>query len=332
MYVTLTMIPGRRSRRLFLVSLLQLSFFASMAAAQSNPQIDSDHDGLTDTFEQTLLETFRPSFMISASDCAGMPARIREGLKDPHVAAIDGTIYGQVFPSTDSKGAVEVHYYTLWNRDCGRMSHPFDVEHVAVLVDTLGQEPVALYWYAGAHEKTVCEISSGAHASAVDATRHGPTVWSSSGKHALYLRKEMCKGGCGADSCEDAAQLSPNGPVINLGELNAPANGALWVASNSWVLSTKMSSDFPAPIVERLAASPADSVVTVRGSSTMRGTIQGSDTVLGGAASGANHTGAALNTANDHTSSSLGKATRATGRSLKRAWNAVFHRGTDPAK
>ena len=56
----------------------------------------------------------------------------------------------------------------------------------------------------------------------------------------------------------------------------------------------------------------------------LRGTVQGGDAALGGAAIGVQHTSTALDTANGHTSRSLGKATRATGRSLKRAWNAVF--------
>ena len=264
--------------------------------------------------------------MISAQDCAVGPARFEPGVSGPKPVAADGTIYGQVFPVPGSS-KIEIHYYTLWDKDCGRVRHPLDAEHVSAIVADGSESAKALYWYAGAHEKTACDISSGARAEAIDAQEHGPRVWSSAGKHALYLRKAMCAHGCGADSCEDAVELSNRGPIINIGELKSPSNGSQWVASPAWMLSDKMDSDFAPEMIARLDATSGETVITVRGNSSIRGTIQGSDAVLGGAASGAQHTGAALDTANDHTSSSLGKATRATGKSLRKAWNAVFGRG-----
>jgi hypothetical protein len=286
--------------------------------------VDTDRDGLSDDREQVLLEQFRPTFMISATDCAIRPSRFEPDQSIPKPVAADGTIYGQVFPIPGSQN-VEIHYYTLWDRDCGRMKHPLDVEHVSVMVaDKQGSEPEALYWYAGAHEKTACDISSGVRAKAIGAEQHGPKVWSSSGKHALYLGKDMCHHGCGADSCDDDVELAPNGQVINLGELNSPANGSSWAASSHWTLADKMDSDFSADLIARLDAAPGEAVTTLRGNSSLRGAIQGGDAALNGAAIGAQHTSTALDTADGHTSRSLGKATRATGRSLKRAWNAVF--------
>lgn len=308
-----------------LLTICLVLFLVSAAMAQSGAPLDSDHDGLSDGVEQSLLEQFRPTFMISATDCAGRPARFEPGTSGPNPVATDGTIYGQVFPVPGSSN-VEIHYYTLWDKDCGRVRHPLDAEHVSVMVANGSDSPKALYWYAGAHEKTACDISSGARAEAVDAQEHGPRVWSSAGKHALYLRKAMCGRGCGADSCENAVELSNHEPIINVGELKSPANGSLWVASRAWMLPDKMDSDFAPEMIARLDATSGKTVITVRGNSSIRGTIQGSDAVLGGAATGAQHTGAALDTANDHTSNSLGKAGRATGRSLRRAWNAVFRR------
>ena len=299
-------------------------------AAVSQTSADRDGDGLPDDEEQILLEKFRPTFMISAADCSIRPARFEVDRTDPTPIAADGTIYGQVFPIAAPK-TIEIHYYTLWERDCGRIKHPLDVEHVSVLViDRQGAEPRALYWYAGAHEGTACDISSGVRANAIRAEDHGPRVWSSSGKHALYLRKSMCNHGCGADSCEDAIELVRNGPVINLGEFNAPANGSLWIASRAWALSAKMESDFPADVIARLDATSGETITTLRGSSSVRGTIQGSDAVLDGASIGAQHTTAALDTANGHTSRSLGKAMKATGRSLRRAWKAAFRAASSP--
>ena len=304
---------------------LALAIFLSTAAVARAP-LDTDHDGLSDRTEQKLLEQFRPTFMVSASDCAVRPSRFAPGQSVPTPLAADGTIYGQVFPH--GTGYVEIHYYTFWDRDCGRMAHPLDAEHVSALVKFRGGSRAhALYWYAGAHEDTACDISSGARAGALAAQQHGPVVWSSLGKHALYLRKSMCGHGCGADSCKNDLALSPGGPVINIGEPGAPANGAVWTASPQWVAASKMDSDFPPSVLTALDATSGDTVVTLRGSSSVRGTIQGSEAVLGGAETGARHTGTALDTADDHTSRSLGKAVRATGRSLQRAWNFVFAHG-----
>ena len=308
------------------MKLLFITVVCLTACLPAAAQADSDHDGIDDVFEQQLLQTFRPKFFISKTDCSGVPARIKPGQPEPEVLAQDGTIYGQVFPYAPDKALIEIHYYTLWSQDCGRMSHPFDVEHVSALVKNGDPGPKALYWYASAHEKTVCDISNGAHAAAVDAEQRGPAVWSSAGKHALYLRQEMCRGGCGADSCSDSVELGRDGPVVNLGALNAPSNDSDWVKSRAWILRDKMDSDFSPEIVSRLQSSPADSVVTLQGSSTVRGAIQGGDATLDGVANGAGHTGSALGTADRHTSSSLATATRATGRSLKKAWGAVFNR------
>lgn len=304
--------------------LLLLSLLAVSIPAFAQHGIDTDRDGISDQQEQALLEKFRPEFLISATDCAGKPARFKPGKMDPEPLAQDGTIYGQVTPIPNSN-RVEIHYYTLWDRDCGRNGHPLDAEHVSTLIgNAAGSTPKALYWYASAHENTVCDISSGARAEAVGAEDHGPKVWSSSAKHALYLRKSMCGHGCGADICENDTELTRSGAVVNIGERDAPANGANWAISTQWDLPRKMGSDFPATTTAKLDATSGETVLTLRGNSTFRGTIAVSDSVLGGATTGAEHTGAALDTANSHTSKSLGTAAKATGRSLKRAWRAVF--------
>ena len=335
---------GNRIGFWHLASLATCVLLSTVAVAQNAVETDTDHDGLSDRQEQALLEQFRPEFMISESDCAVRPSSFEPGQVVPTPMAADGTIYGQVFPVVfpgASSGVVpgvvpaqgsaylEIHYYTLWDRDCGRRPHPLDVEHVsAIVTNSKGSSPRALYWYAGAHENTACDISSGARAGAIAAEQHGPVVWSSGGKHALYLRKNMCHHGCGADSCDDDVELAQNGPVINIGEMGAPANGAVWIASPRWFAADKMDSDFSAETIATLRATTGDTIVTLRGNSSLRGTIQGSETVLDstekGTEIGARHTGTALDTADNHTSKSLDKAVNATGRSLKRAWRFVF--------
>jgi hypothetical protein len=134
----------------------------------------------------------------------------------------------------------------------------------------------------------------------------------------------MCDHGCGADSCENAIELEQNGPIINLGEISAPANGSIWIASSQWPLSEKMDSDFSPDVRARLAAISGETIITVRGRSAVRGTLRRGDAVLDGATAGTAHTGAALDTADDHASAGMGKATKSTGLALKRAWEAVF--------
>ena len=186
--------------------------------------VDSDQDGMSDALEQTLLEQFAPSFRVGAKDCSEVPARFEPNLKVPTVAAEDGTIYGQVFPAKISTAAVpvaEIHFYHLWRVDCGRHGHPLDTEHVAVLArasksDTGTATWKALYWYAAAHEETVCDVSQIARASTLHAEDHGAKVWISPDKHASYLNETLCRRGCGADRCEAMRELKPMG-VTNLG-------------------------------------------------------------------------------------------------------------------
>src|SRR6478752_5435283 len=140
----------------------------SAPAISQDPAItssfDSDHDGLTDETEQALLIQFAPAFMVSWQDCADAPALFSPGRSDPTVRSEEVAIYGQVTPREfDSRQAVEIHYYHLWKSDCGRMSHPLDAEHVSVLaVKNSSSETTewhALYWYAAAHEDTLCDAS-----------------------------------------------------------------------------------------------------------------------------------------------------------------------------
>ena len=101
------------------------------------PSLDSDGDGFTDSLEQSLLTQFSPRFYIGQQECAGLPAAFQPSLLEPTPQAEDGTVYGQVFP-VKIAGATgpmaEIHFYDLWSRDCGAHGHPFDAEHVAVLV------------------------------------------------------------------------------------------------------------------------------------------------------------------------------------------------------
>lgn len=298
---------------------------AHAAGGNTNVHADSDRDGLSDSLEQELLVQFMPSFMISGHDCSGLPAEFKPNSTTPVVEAENGTVYGQAFPVKSGERAwpaVELHYYHLWRNDCGRHGHPLDTEHVAVLIqgsdhDIDFSQWKAVYWYAAAHENTVCDVSQLARASTLHAEDHGATVWISPGKHASYLDSTICRKGCGADHCVRTTHLVPAN-VVNLGEPRFPMNGSVFISSKAWPLEYKMStSDFPAAAIAHLNELPETEIASFH---TGRHPVQGilatsSSTEQELAKSGANTT-AAIGAGGDSTGDALSTAATATGGAL----------------
>lgn len=281
--------------------------------------VDADHDGVSDALEQTLLHQFAPRFLVAREDCAGRPARFAPGSAAPRALAADGTIYGQVFPLAQPRGALEIHYYDLWARDCGAEGHALDAEHVAALVEpAAGGGWRAAYWYAAAHEDTVCDVSQIAAAEAVDAADQGPRIWISAGKHAAFLAPGRCARGCGHDVCSDAVPLSPPA-MINLGEPGHPLHGAVWAAAAQWPLGTKMAtSDFPPAVV---AALPAGGITLFHpGRHPMQGVVaissRTADDTTGALATGQGATGNGLGAGAAHALRALKKSAGAVARFL----------------
>jgi hypothetical protein len=285
--------------------------------------IDSDHDGLSDDLEQTLLAQFKPVFMVSKADCSDVPAEFTPESRNPIVLAEDGTIYGQVFPGKSgdtTEPTVEIHYYHLWKKDCGRMGHALDTEHVAVLIQASGKLSIstkwkAAYWYAAAHEDTVCDASQISRASTLHAEDHGAIVWISSGKHASFLNGELCHRGCGGDTCEKMAPL-PVSKIVNLGEPGMPMNGALWIASSRWPLATKMArTDFQYSAVTRLENLPDSDIAWVNPAKRpAQSTIAAGDSTID-----------ALLASNQNTDSAISSAGDATGSALDKTYGNVKH-------
>ncbi len=215
--------------------------------AASAPGVDSDHDGVSDELEQALLTQFAPAFMVSRHDCANVPALFTANLPEPVPETENGTIYGQVVPvnpGAAAKPAMEIHYYHLWKEDCGHLGHELDAEHVSAFVLADDGNPAstkwkAAYWYAAAHEDTVCDASQISRASTLHAEDRGPKVWISTGKHASFLNEQLCGHGCGGDNCEQMVPLSINA-IVNLGERGTSMNGAIWSSSQRWPLKVKM--------------------------------------------------------------------------------------------
>ncbi len=241
------------------------------------------------------------------------------------VESEDGTIYGQVFPAKDSidgAPAAEIHYYHLWRIDCGPHGHPLDAEHVSVLVraskpDLASATWKALYWYAAAHENTVCDVSQIAHASTLHAEDAGPSVWISPGKHASYLNQALCEKGCGADRCENMTALAP-AKLVNLGEPGYPMNGSVFIGSSAWPLSAKMSeTNFPAPALARLGELPDSEIAWFnQGKHPRQGIIAISSTTGQAITGGGRDTLSGISTAEDSGGSALHKSYRHTRHAL----------------
>ena len=314
-------------------------------------EVDSDRDGLSDVREQVLLERFVPRFRLSAGECDGQPALFAEDTKKATVVHRDGTIYGQVTPrGADERGHVliEVHYYDLWGKDCGRKGHVLDAEHVSVLLtaarmDAPTGEWRAMYWFAAAHEATMCDMSQVATGVALRAETRGPEVWISAGKHAAYLTEAICNGGCGADRCERSEVMMVDG-VVNLGEPGAPMHGAVWFGDARWPLRAKMETDFPAAALARRGKQEFGEPVLSNGAhGSVRGTIYVANTTYGGLATSAASTTAALGTAGsdtagavttgkDKTVHALGRSVRNVGDALGKATKAVVPKSAGTAR
>ena len=309
-----------------------LAFALPWASAQVAAPTDSDRDGLSDTLEDALLIQFAPRFLISAQDCSLRPAEFVPLESKPIVESENGTIYGQAIPRIGQPDQVELHFYHLWRVDCGDMGHALDAEHVSALVSRdQAANWKALYWYAAAHEDTVCDASQIARASTVDAELHGPQIWISRGKHASFLSDVLCKRGCGADECSNLQPLAI-AAIINLGEPSAPIGEATWVDVPQWPLAGKMRrSDFADA---RLARVDQLSTTTILWANPQKrpyqAAIRGGNDTFVGVAAGAHATDAALTAtdaaldlADTKTWNALANASSSTGNGLAKSYGGV---------
>lgn len=318
----------KQFRIIFLLIVLMICSGPALAQFSGvTPAPDMDRDGLSDEVEAQLLNRFAPQFMISRDDCSVRPAEFLAGTQSPTVSADDGTIYGQAFPRKGVPNEVELHYYHLWPRDCGEMGHRLDAEHVSALIK-MGKtvdDARAIYWYAAAHEDTLCDASHLVRAATIHAEERGATIWISEGKHASFLSEAMCTHGCGGDRCSDMEPLHSR-QIINLGELHAPMNGIVWLASPEWPLKEKLDrTDFSEARLARVERLPATDMVWANPDKRpAQAAIMGANAGIEGANIGLAATNAALDVADDKTSSALDTSTDKTGNALRRSSSRVW--------
>jgi hypothetical protein len=317
------------------VFLSLLFSLATMCGAQGTDSItspDSDRDGLSDAQEQALLVQFEPIFLMAKNDCSHVPSEFAQDIVIPTVEKENGTIYGQAFVGRSSSAStpmVELHFYHLWKTDCGEHGHLLDTEHVATLLQHFedGSDSgrwEAIYWYAAAHENTVCDVSQIARATTLGATDHGAKIWVSPGKHASYLNETLCRKGCGADRCEAMVPLVTV-KIVNLGEIGHPMNGSAFIASSAWPLADKMTStNFPPEPLARLNEMPATDIAWFNaGRHPVQGVIAVSGSTGAAIANSGENTTAAISVAGDSTGNALQKSYRSTKHALGKATRSV---------
>ena len=320
----------------FVIALLLL-FSAALSVAEQAPKEltptnDSDSDGISDAIEQALLTQFAPTFMVSGKECSGLPAEFFSGTRLPTVRATNGTIYGEVFPAKNVSApqlAAEIHFYHLWKQDCGAHGHLLDTEHVSVLVrasmsDLSTATWKALYWYAAAHQNTVCDASQITRAATVNAEGHGATIWISAGKHASFLNETLCGRGCGGDLCQEMTPMTIT-QIVNLGEPTHPMNGSGWIASKEWPLAVKMNStDFPDAAIARLNSLPPTDIAWFNaGKHPMQATIAVSGTTANALANSGQNTMSAISVGENSTSNALKRSYKNTVKALGNTTRSV---------
>ena len=132
-----------------------------------------------------------------------------------------------------------------------------------------------------------------------------------------FFEQKICSSGCGADRCGDEKQLSISN-LVNVGELSAPMNGAIWAGSSEWPLADKLKrSDFGDARVARARARShrRRGRASPKKRPTQAAILGGDDAIAG--------VGMAITTADTDTGAALDTASGKTGNALTRAYRGV---------
>jgi hypothetical protein len=119
----------------------------------------------------------------------------------------------------------------------------------------------------------------------------------------------------------------PPDKIINLGELDHPMNGSLFIASGAWPLAGKMSNtNFPPEAVARLNQLPDSDIAWFNaGRHPAQGIIAISSSTGQAIAGSGYDTTSALATASDSTGAGISTAADSTGNALQKSYRHTRH-------
>lgn len=190
---------------------------------------DVDQDGLTDAWEDLVLDRFRPAVRFDEAEPL---------VNDAGAVLVD---VGRVVEADD--GGVRVFIMIGYSEDygrCGLSAHPGDSERVAVNLERVGPGDVdAIGFYTAAHEGTLTDsgqVFTGADLALLSFPDDPGTaeprwmIWSSDGKHASYGSAQLCEDAqwapCVEEDCEadgvDPIAYTRIPEVFNAGEEASP--------------------------------------------------------------------------------------------------------------
>jgi hypothetical protein len=197
----------------------------------TGPSSDGDGDGLDDSDEQMLAETYLPFLSVVPDDGCAL-----------------GGIVFRVHPHPMNPALVHIVYDHLFEKDCGALGHVGDNEVFGATVDPNVPPPAGiLALRAVTHQGELCEKTTECGScnglpACSTTTKNGkdgwPVVFSSKDKHATYVEQ----GECNFLSCFDSCSLAPmeaDTPLVNAGEPDKhltedlTANGFI-TAGNGW--------------------------------------------------------------------------------------------------
>lgn len=198
---------------------------------------DDDQDGLTDVWEDLVIEHFRPMLWMD---------------EDEPFSTDPNGVFAQIARIAPTNEWVDLFIVLGWSEDygrCGISAHPGDSERVALrLVPDVETGSVSFYSvYTAAHEGEITDagrIWSEAELTELDFIADPQSnlprwiVYPSEGKHATYATIAHCESvsvipcleeDCGPDNTPDPNELLLFGPVINAGEEDYPRHDDLSV-------------------------------------------------------------------------------------------------------
>lgn len=152
--------------------------------------------------------------------------------------------------ASSGKRACEINYLAVWDWDGGSEggygAHQWDTERVAVLVsgpaDSDRAEAYRMHQaYYGAHEEVrfggLVSLDNSQYVVFRRASKRGPDVWWSKGKHSSFPSLEALRASTAGDSFDTPGEVAKptEYALVDAGTLEQPSREAPWIAyEQSW--------------------------------------------------------------------------------------------------